>query len=332
MLRQFAFYSSRLHIITVFLLIVVCLPALSLLPPVSINTPAISATKEQSRRSAYVDDGPNVVSAGLAAGIAELRQSVDAAGAKTARVLYVAALTSYDALRTVGKISAHYGGVAARAAGTGIARIAHGLVDVTVFIVRMPVKMIGAVTNMPVVNAYVRPAEDMTVPEIDYATAIAAAEESKLAKQQTGAEKEAKHKHDDSPKESASLWPIHGQVTTLFGVPHWPFQPTHTGMDISSGNASGVMPIKPFRPGMVIEVVHSDYGLGNYVIVDHGEGLTSVYAHLASISVRAGQEVTASTVLGHEGSTGASTGTHLHFEIRQNGQPVNPQQYINVHP
>lgn len=332
MLKQFTFYSARLHILAAFLAVVMCLPALSLLPPVSMKSPAaISVTKEQSRSTVYVDDGPNVVSAGLTNGTAKLKRSIDVAGAKSAHALYVAALTSYNALRSIGKTSAHYGGVAVRVTGAVIAHVAHGLIDVTVFVVRLPVKIVYTVTKVPVVDAYVRPVEEMNVPEINYAIAIAAAEESRTTKQ-PGGKKTTEHGHGATRKDSASLWPIRGQVTTLFGVPHWPFQPTHTGMDISSGNASGVTPIKPFRSGMVIEVVHSDYGLGNYVIVDHGKDLTSVYAHLASISVSAGQEVDTNSVLGHEGSTGASTGTHLHFEIRQNGQPVNPQQYINVHP
>jgi murein DD-endopeptidase MepM/ murein hydrolase activator NlpD len=72
--------------------------------------------------------------------------------------------------------------------------------------------------------------------------------------------------------------------------------------------------------------------LGNHVIVDHGNGVTSVYAHLHSISVQVGQDVTLDTTLGLEGSTGASTGTHLHFEIRVNGQAANPQQFISGQP
>lgn len=99
-------------------------------------------------------------------------------------------------------------------------------------------------------------------------------------------------------------------------------------MDISSGNRSGVMPIKPFRAGVVVEAVHTRYGLGNHVVVDHGEGITSTYAHLYSIAVHVGQPVGTDTALGQEGSTGVSTGTHLHFEIRKDGQLQNPQDYI----
>jgi murein DD-endopeptidase MepM/ murein hydrolase activator NlpD len=115
-------------------------------------------------------------------------------------------------------------------------------------------------------------------------------------------------------------------------VPHYRFQPTLTGIEISSGQAAGVTPIKPFRPGEVISAVHSNRGLGNHVIVDHGNGVTSVYSHLDSISVKMGQKVSLDTILGLEGTTGASTGPHLHLEIRVNGQAANPRQFIDGNP
>jgi murein DD-endopeptidase MepM/ murein hydrolase activator NlpD len=68
------------------------------------------------------------------------------------------------------------------------------------------------------------------------------------------------------------------------------------------------------------------------VIIDHGKGVTSVYAHLASISVKEGKKVGMDTVLGYEGTTGLSTGVHLHFEIRVNGQAADPRQFISGHP
>jgi murein DD-endopeptidase MepM/ murein hydrolase activator NlpD len=103
-------------------------------------------------------------------------------------------------------------------------------------------------------------------------------------------------------------------------------------MDISDGSAPGTTPVKPFRSGVVIEAVHSAYGLGNHVIVDHGSGVTSVYAHLNSISVQVGQKVSLGTTIGMQGTTGVSTGTHLHFEIRVNGKAANPMQFISGQP
>jgi len=132
---------------------------------------------------------------------------------------------------------------------------------------------------------------------------------------------------DDAPQ-----WPLNGQITTLFGVPHRPFQDKHTGMDISTGQRRGTAEIKPFKPGIVTEAIYSSKGLGNHVIVDHGNGLTSTYAHLNSINVQSGQPVTKTTVLGYEGTTGVSTGPHLHLEIRVNGVPTDPLQHIPGRP
>lgn len=127
-------------------------------------------------------------------------------------------------------------------------------------------------------------------------------------------------------------WPLHGAVTTEFGASDWPYQRVHTGIDISDGTRPGTTPIHPFRPGTVVQVVHSTVSLGNHVVVDHGNGVTSVYGHMSSTSVVVGQQVDQGTVLGYEGTTGASTGTHLHLEIRVNGQAANPRTFISGQP
>lgn len=129
-----------------------------------------------------------------------------------------------------------------------------------------------------------------------------------------------------------TVWPLRGKVFTAFGVPHQPWQPTHTGMDISSAQPSGQTSITPFKEGTVLQVIRSNVGYGNHVIIDHGNGMTSLYAHLYSISVVPGQRVKPGDVVGYEGSSGTSTGTHVHFEVRQNGSPVNPRQYIANNP
>lgn len=130
---------------------------------------------------------------------------------------------------------------------------------------------------------------------------------------------------------SKPRWPIHGIITTYFGVPEMPYESVHTGLDISDGKPPGITPIKPFMPGVVLSAVHGG-GLGNHVVIDHGGGLTSVYGHLYSISVRPGQRVNENTTIGNEGSTGVSTGTHLHFEIRIRGEPKNPLRFIKGNP
>lgn len=127
---------------------------------------------------------------------------------------------------------------------------------------------------------------------------------------------------------NSTAWPLNGIVTTEFGVPHYPWQRTHSGIDISSARSAGTAPVTAFRAGTVIETIYSYSGYGNHVAIDHGNGVTSLYAHLSSIAVSRGQVVQSGDILGREGSTGASTGAHLHFEIKVNGQPVNPRGHI----
>ncbi|HLG28349.1 MAG TPA: M23 family metallopeptidase, partial [Paenisporosarcina sp.] len=78
----------------------------------------------------------------------------------------------------------------------------------------------------------------------------------------------------------------------------------------------------------VVTFSGQDGTFGNKVIVDHKNGLQTTYAHLASINVQNGQTVSSGTKLGIMGSTGRSTGIHLHFEVRKNGSLVNPLNYI----
>jgi murein DD-endopeptidase MepM/ murein hydrolase activator NlpD len=95
----------------------------------------------------------------------------------------------------------------------------------------------------------------------------------------------------------------------------------HPGIDLDGTTGD---PIKPMKNGKVIKIDHSRFAYGNSIIVDHGNNLTSLYAHLSKIYVKEGQEVTTDTVLGEMGSTGRSTGDHLHLEVRDHGIPINP--------
>ena len=215
----------------------------------------------------------------------------------------------------------------AATAGSGIlnstAFVARTTIETTAFVIHAPGTVLGLASETAIVNAVIKPVDTASLPIID------ASISSQHMATKTTLKPIETVSNVTSKQGSAAVWPIHGEITTLFGVPHWPYQPTHTGIDISDGRPSGVTPIRPFRPGVVTEVVKSYRGLGNYVSVDHGEGVKSVYAHLSSITVQAGQTLSTDTTLGFEGSTGASTGTHLHFEIWVNGQVQNPLLYIN---
>lgn len=128
------------------------------------------------------------------------------------------------------------------------------------------------------------------------------------------------------------MWPLHGKVTTEFGASDYPYQSSHTGIDISDGMPAGHSNVVAFKAGTVISVVHASTSYGNHVVIDHGSGLTSLYGHLYAIRVTVGQQVHAGDVIGIEGDSGASTGTHVHFEIRQNNVPQNPRRYIPGNP
>jgi murein DD-endopeptidase MepM/ murein hydrolase activator NlpD len=95
----------------------------------------------------------------------------------------------------------------------------------------------------------------------------------------------------------------------------------HPGVDLGAPVGT---PIKPVKAGTVIEANYVTDGYGNTILIDHGNGLTSRYAHLSKIEVKVGDEVTTETEIGMVGLTGHTTGPHLHLEIRQNGVPLNP--------
>lgn len=95
----------------------------------------------------------------------------------------------------------------------------------------------------------------------------------------------------------------------------------HPGVDLGAEIGD---PIKPVKSGVVTFAGFSYDGYGNNIIIDHGKGLTSLYAHLSKIEVKIGQNVDMNTEIGRVGVTGHSTGPHLHLEIRQNGVPLNP--------
>jgi murein DD-endopeptidase MepM/ murein hydrolase activator NlpD len=80
--------------------------------------------------------------------------------------------------------------------------------------------------------------------------------------------------------------------------------------------------------GTVIRVTDSNTGFGKHVVVDHGDGLSSLYAHLSSLDVVPGQQVQPGSIIGLEGSTGASTGPHVHFTIMVASIPVNPRIFM----
>jgi murein DD-endopeptidase MepM/ murein hydrolase activator NlpD len=100
----------------------------------------------------------------------------------------------------------------------------------------------------------------------------------------------------------------------------------HPAVDLTAPEGS---PIYPLKRGRVIEVGTLKYGYGRYVILEHDNGLTSLYAHMGKVTVNEGDEVEEKTTLGEVGMTGHTTGPHLHLEVRSNGLIVNPKYYLH---
>jgi murein DD-endopeptidase MepM/ murein hydrolase activator NlpD len=121
--------------------------------------------------------------------------------------------------------------------------------------------------------------------------------------------------------------PVPGAVTSPFGMRVHPilgYTRMHTGVDMRAGFGQE---IKAGAPGRVI--LAGPYGgYGMTIIIDHGGGMTTLYAHQSSLQVGYGDEVDAAEVIGYVGSSGLSTGPHLHFEVRMFGSPVDPADYI----
>jgi murein DD-endopeptidase MepM/ murein hydrolase activator NlpD len=129
------------------------------------------------------------------------------------------------------------------------------------------------------------------------------------------------------------IWPgLHAPITQPFGPSPYGFEPSfqgfphfHTGVDL--GGPAGT-PILAAADGIVALATSDGIGYGNYVVIVHDGGLTTLYGHLAVIGVKAGDQVHQGQPIGAEGSTGNSTGPHLHFEVRVNGQIVDPMPYL----
>ena len=99
----------------------------------------------------------------------------------------------------------------------------------------------------------------------------------------------------------------------------------HSGVDIGAPRGT---PIKAAASGTVVYSGNAGDGYGNYVIIAHANGVRTVYAHCSQLLVSRGQSVSQGSVIAKVGSTGRSTGNHLHFEVRKNGVTYNPQNYV----
>ncbi len=130
-------------------------------------------------------------------------------------------------------------------------------------------------------------------------------------------------------QDAPSLWPVEGRITGPFGSRIDPFNGEgafHRGVDISAPHGSAVI-----APADGI-VTYADFmsGYGRMVVIDHGSGIGTRYGHLSAFSVSEGQRVSRGDRLGFVGSSGRSTGAHLHYEVWVRNTPVNPYKYLRT--
>ncbi|MGL5207265.1 MAG: murein hydrolase activator EnvC family protein [Acidaminococcaceae bacterium] len=123
------------------------------------------------------------------------------------------------------------------------------------------------------------------------------------------------------------VWPIYGEITSPFGWRTHPIfgtQKFHSGLDIAADYGSNVVAANSGT------VIYADWmgGYGNAVMIDHGGGLVTLYAHNSSLAVYNGQQVAKGQTVAYAGSTGYSTGPHCHFEVRIHGEVTNPMDYL----
>jgi murein DD-endopeptidase MepM/ murein hydrolase activator NlpD len=126
---------------------------------------------------------------------------------------------------------------------------------------------------------------------------------------------------DTTPSTAGLVWPVSGPVTSPFG---WRWGRMHEGIDIGVGYGT---PIHAAAAGTVIYCGWEE-GYGNFVVIDHGGGLATAYGHQSQIAVGCGEHVEQGQVIGYVGCTGHCTGPHVHFEVRVNGDAVDPMGYL----
>lgn len=175
------------------------------------------------------------------------------------------------------------------------------------------------------------------------AAAAAAAEAEAAAQQQASASSQAEAGDAGTSDDSGStepdysyqpvsgsgafIWPVNGVITSPYGYRTHPIFGTtiyHSGIDIGVDYGT---PVHAADSGVVVEAGWIS-GYGYAVVIDHGNGLSTLYGHNESLNVSSGQSVSQGQVIAYAGSTGNSTGPHVHFEVRSNGDPVDPSAYL----
>jgi murein DD-endopeptidase MepM/ murein hydrolase activator NlpD len=129
------------------------------------------------------------------------------------------------------------------------------------------------------------------------------------------------------PLASFTLTQAFGPTSLALEPPLGPYRHFHTGLDLSARLGT---PVMAAADGIVVAVGHTSTGYGNYVVIAHGAGIETLYGHLLVTSVSYGDRVSRGHVIGLEGSSGFSTGPHVHFELRVNNAVTDPMPYLPI--
>ena len=180
--------------------------------------------------------------------------------------------------------------------------------------------------DLSIVEKYTQNEEEVNTSDLEVAKANVQ-ETVQTAIQEIEQQKEEEERWNALPSINGiklAVTPIEGKITSRYGVSSNIRKSTHTGLDISAVTGTA---IKVVADGTVISAGYSG-SYGYLVKVEHGNGVETWYAHTSKMYVKKGDTVKAGDVIAAVGSTGNSTGPHLHLEIRVNGETVNPQNYL----
>lgn len=180
--------------------------------------------------------------------------------------------------------------------------------------------------DLSIIEKYTEEAETIDTTSLEVAKSTIEEKVEQKA-EEVQKQKEEQEKLDKMPSINGiklAVQPVSGVITSRYGVSSRLRKSTHTGLDIAASTGT---PIKVIADGTVTCASYQG-SYGKLVKIDHGNGLETWYGHTSKMYVSVGQKVTAGDVIAAVGSTGNSTGPHLHLEIRINGEHVNPQNYL----
>ncbi|MBE7058249.1 MAG: hypothetical protein E7387_04010 [Ruminococcaceae bacterium] len=155
--------------------------------------------------------------------------------------------------------------------------------------------------------------------------------ESEIKKLQSEYEKQIQdQKQEQTQSSSGLIWPSRSsrRISSYYGMrlhPIYGYYRMHTGIDIGASHGTDII---SSADGVVSSVIYNEGGYGWYIVVYHGNGISTLYAHCSKVIAQVGQQVRQGQVIALVGSTGASTGPHIHYEVRVDGKHTNPLDYV----